>query len=106
MSQSLSFPIGCDRGIGHALARRFDRDGYKVFAGCLSAKSLEAQDLAANSVSGLVPIQMDVRDRDQVAAAATTITQLLGDSSKYETYTPYVGTVKRKFYHPRFDGSD
>lgn len=73
--------LGCDRGIGHALARRFDLDGYKVFAGCLDANCPQARDLAEKSVSGLVLVQMDVRDRKQVAMAAETITHQLGNNS-------------------------
>lgn len=82
MTLTFTFFSGCDRGIGHALAKKFDNDGYKVFAGCLSAKSPEAQELADNSKSGLVLIQMDVRDRAQVETAAQTIKQHLQDNSE------------------------
>ncbi|KAI8819644.1 NADPH-dependent 1-acyldihydroxyacetone phosphate reductase [Fimicolochytrium jonesii] len=61
---------GCsDGGIGHALAQRFHKGGYRVFA---TARRLEAmKDLAASGIETLV---LDVTKADSVAAVLAEVT--------------------------------
>ena len=62
---------GASSGIGRACALRLARRGLTVFAGVRS--EADAQSLLQIGLQGLVPIQLDVRDRSTLDAAATTV---------------------------------
>ena len=69
---------GASTGIGQACALRLDRGGHRVFAGV--RKPEDADRLAAQASSRLVPVILDICDADQIAAAATTIDAQVGAS--------------------------
>lgn len=50
---------GCDTGFGHEAALRLARQGWTVYAGCLTDAGMQALAAAAPA-SKLVPVQMDV----------------------------------------------
>ncbi|XP_022091037.1 D-beta-hydroxybutyrate dehydrogenase, mitochondrial-like [Acanthaster planci] len=64
---------GCDRGIGNALARYLDRQGFRVFAGCLFETGAGAQKLKRECSRKLQVVQMDVTSDEQVAEVARFI---------------------------------
>ncbi|XP_060083596.1 D-beta-hydroxybutyrate dehydrogenase, mitochondrial-like [Ylistrum balloti] len=56
---------GCDTGIGYTLARKLDRLGFTVYAGCLRGTS----DLRKHASKRLHVIQLDVTSDDSVSKA-------------------------------------
>ncbi|XP_060601959.1 D-beta-hydroxybutyrate dehydrogenase, mitochondrial-like isoform X2 [Ruditapes philippinarum] len=72
---------GCDRGIGYELVKRLDTIGYQVFAGCLFKGQKGEQELVAACSTRLTTLQMDVRNREQVKQAATSVQNHLGCNS-------------------------
>jgi NAD(P)-dependent dehydrogenase (short-subunit alcohol dehydrogenase family) len=56
---------------------RLDRDGWRVFAGVRREEDAEA--LRAEASDRLVPVMLDVTDRAQVAAAAETVGEAVGE---------------------------
>jgi NAD(P)-dependent dehydrogenase (short-subunit alcohol dehydrogenase family) len=68
---------GTSTGIGRAAALELDGRGFRVFAGVRSAAAAE-QFRAAASVR-LTPVELDVTDHAQIAAAAETIGEAVGD---------------------------
>ena len=63
---------GCGRGIGLALAIKFAREGWEVFAGARKAHAPLLWN-AARELPGLHPLQLDVLDDASVATCAATI---------------------------------
>lgn len=51
---------GCDTGFGNMLAKRLDKDGVKVFAGCLTESG--AQKLKSETSDQLVQMLIFVLD--------------------------------------------
>lgn len=76
------YTSGCDRGIGHELAKKLDSLGYHVFAGCLFKGQTGEQDLLAGCSSRLRTLQMDVKSQEQVQQAAALVQKMLGKNSK------------------------
>lgn len=68
---------GCDRGIGHVLAKQLDRKGFYVFAGCLKNRGQGSKDLVDGSSSRLQTLQLDVSKLTQVKSALHTVEQQL-----------------------------
>ncbi|KAH8026142.1 hypothetical protein HPB51_016453 [Rhipicephalus microplus] len=72
---------GCDRGFGQLLAKRLDRQGYKVFAGCLFPEQ-SRPELEEGSCSGLRVVPLDVTDDKQVAEAVTLVERELAGQQR------------------------
>ena len=58
---------GCDTGFGHELAKDLDRNGYNVFAGCLTERGEEI--LQNQCTCRLKTVRMDVSDPESVRKA-------------------------------------
>jgi NAD(P)-dependent dehydrogenase (short-subunit alcohol dehydrogenase family) len=69
---------GSSTGIGRATALRLDRDGWRVFAGV--RREEDAESLRAEGSDRLVPVMLDVTDAAQVAAAAESIGEKVGEA--------------------------
>ncbi|KAL5020170.1 hypothetical protein ScPMuIL_003062 [Solemya velum] len=70
---------GCDRGIGHNLAKQLDQLGFYVYAGCLQKGSEGEQELVRNCSSRLTTLQLDVCQLEQVENAVNKVTNELGN---------------------------
>ena len=73
------FITGCDTGFGNLLARKLDKNGANVFAGCLTAKG--ARDLSDVTSSRLVTVPIDVSVKDSVAKAYETVKTKLPENT-------------------------
>lgn len=73
----IKYIIGCDRGIGHVLAKQLDRKGFYVFAGCLKNRGQGSKDLVDGSSSRLQTLQLDISKLTQVKSALHTVEQQL-----------------------------
>ncbi|MGD0900780.1 MAG: SDR family NAD(P)-dependent oxidoreductase [Thermoguttaceae bacterium] len=69
---------GSSTGIGAACVRELDRRGFRVFAGVRS--EADADRLKADCSPRVVPLRLDVTKDDDIAAAAETIRQGVGDA--------------------------
>jgi NAD(P)-dependent dehydrogenase (short-subunit alcohol dehydrogenase family) len=67
---------GASSGIGKACAAALAREGWRVFAGVLTAR--EAISLENEGHKGLMPIVLDVTSDESIANARQTITEALG----------------------------
>ncbi|XP_077493318.1 retinol dehydrogenase 7-like [Amblyomma americanum] len=67
---------GCDTGFGHRLARRLSRQGFLVFAGCLSCDSDGAAEL--KSLPNIKVLELDVTKQAHVDDALDTVKRHLG----------------------------
>lgn len=66
---------GASTGIGKATALLLARTGYHVFAGVRSA---EAEKILRQDAAGLItPIMLDITQKEQIAAAAKTVSDTL-----------------------------
>jgi NAD(P)-dependent dehydrogenase (short-subunit alcohol dehydrogenase family) len=68
---------GCSVGVGYAAAMLMAREGWQVFAAVRT--STDAERLENEAPGSLRALLCDVRDRDQVFAAAETVVKALGD---------------------------
>lgn len=64
---------GASSGIGRATALLLDRAGYRVFAGVL--EDGEGDSLRSEASERLEPVQLDVTDAEQIAAAVARVAQ-------------------------------
>lgn len=71
MADRVAWITGASTGIGHALALRMARDGWKIAASARSADALEA--MARDSGGAIVAHPLDVTDQARAAAVAETI---------------------------------
>ncbi|XP_064482317.1 retinol dehydrogenase 7-like [Ornithodoros turicata] len=78
---------GCDRGFGNRLARRLDSLGFQVFAGCLNAKSEDAQHLKQQTSPRTHVFQLDVTRDEDIRAAVDMVKEQLGDNSLWGVVT-------------------
>ncbi len=69
---------GSSTGIGRATALRLDAAGFTVFAGVRSAPDGEA--LASAASARLTPLLIDVTNPTQIADAADTVAERVGDA--------------------------
>lgn len=79
-----SFPSGCDTGMGHRMAMRFDEMQMHVFAGCLRPEGSGAQKLKSTCSSRLHIVPLDITDEEQVKAAVKYVKANLPDGQKGE----------------------
>ena len=73
---------GCDTGLGHGMAKYFDRQGFRVFAGCLVSEGEGAKQLQSTCSDNLKVVQVDVTKDDEVQGAMKTVKESLGDEGK------------------------
>jgi NAD(P)-dependent dehydrogenase (short-subunit alcohol dehydrogenase family) len=78
------FITGASSGIGEACALGLDKLGYNVFAGVRREK--DGESLCQRASKRLLPVVVDIADREQVQAAAETVRQALGEK-------PLVGLI-------------
>jgi NAD(P)-dependent dehydrogenase (short-subunit alcohol dehydrogenase family) len=71
------FITGADKGLGLSLARRFLREGSRVFAG-LHRTGDQSPDLGGPFPGTFVPVPLDVADLGSVRAAAGRVAELAG----------------------------
>lgn len=70
---------GCDTGFGHALVKKLDNIGMRVFAGCLDKDSPGAISLK-NSCSERVHIlQLDITNEKEIEAATGIVRERVGE---------------------------
>uniref|UniRef100_A0A3Q0SSA4 Dehydrogenase/reductase (SDR family) member 9 n=1 Tax=Amphilophus citrinellus TaxID=61819 RepID=A0A3Q0SSA4_AMPCI len=67
---------GCDSGFGNLLARRLDKLGFRVIAGCYTGKGED--ELKKVSSNRLTTIHLDVTDSESVSKGAAFIKTLVG----------------------------
>lgn len=67
---------GASTGIGEACALRFDKAGWRVFAGV--RKDADGDALRKQASDGLTPILIDVTNQQQIDAAAKTVGEAVG----------------------------
>lgn len=68
---------GCDTGFGNRLAKRLSRNGFLVFAGCLSCESVGAEEL--KNLHNIEVLPLDVTKQKQVDEALDLVKKLLGN---------------------------
>lgn len=69
LSNHVTLITGANRGIGRSLVKTLlSRGARKIYAGARDPKSLE--DLVQEAGGRVLPVKLDIRDRDQVAQAA------------------------------------
>lgn len=87
---------GTSTGIGRATALDLDREGWRVFAGY--RKDADAESIAAEASERLVPLEIDVTDEGQIAAAAERIGEAVGadglDGLVNNAGTPFGGPLE------------
>ncbi len=80
------YPSGCDSGFGHDLAIKLDKQGMRVFAGCLFALGPGAQELKRTGSKRLEIIQVDITKDDQVANAEAEVRHKLGGEGRSKVF--------------------
>jgi NAD(P)-dependent dehydrogenase (short-subunit alcohol dehydrogenase family) len=75
--------VGCDTGFGNELAKRLDKLGVTVFAGCLFPEGPGAVELKSACSDQLHILNFDVTKEDHIKRAVETVTNSLGVKSKY-----------------------
>uniref|UniRef100_A0A674J734 Retinol dehydrogenase 5 n=1 Tax=Terrapene triunguis TaxID=2587831 RepID=A0A674J734_9SAUR len=71
------FITGCDSGFGHMLAKRLDRKGFRVLAGCLTQKG--ADNLQRTSSASLRATLLDVTSSESIQRAAAWVQAEVGE---------------------------
>jgi NAD(P)-dependent dehydrogenase (short-subunit alcohol dehydrogenase family) len=69
---------GASTGIGRASALHLDAAGWRVFAGV--RREQDAESLRKAASERLIPLRLDITDRDQVDAAAEAVAATVGDT--------------------------
>ena len=75
------FITGCDTGFGHLAAKRFDKLGCHVIAGCLTERGED--ELTKACSSRLKTVHLDVANHDSVVKAADVVKSLLPANTGY-----------------------
>ncbi|CAL1277610.1 unnamed protein product [Larinioides sclopetarius] len=83
------FITGCDSGMGHRMARRFDEMGMQVFAGCLQPAGKGALGLKRVCSDRLHIVPIDITNDQQVREAVTYVEANLppGEKGRIVTIT-------------------
>ncbi|KAL6115175.1 uncharacterized protein ACO6RY_00092 [Pungitius sinensis] len=68
---------GCDSGFGHHLARRLDRRGFVVFAGCLCPEGAGARSLVREGCGNVTVLKLDVTSDAEVQQAKRVVQENL-----------------------------
>jgi NAD(P)-dependent dehydrogenase (short-subunit alcohol dehydrogenase family) len=76
VSETTALVTGAASGIGMALARKLDAEGWRVFAG---VHRTPPDALLRGASERLTPLPLDVADPEQVTDAAERVAQALGD---------------------------
>ncbi|XP_067880889.1 retinol dehydrogenase 5 [Heterodontus francisci] len=71
------FITGCDTGFGNLLAKRLDRQGFRVLAGCLTQKGVDT--LQRSNSSTLKAVLLDVTDYSSIQKAADWVQAEVGE---------------------------
>ncbi len=71
--------LGCDSGFGYGMAKYFDRQGFRVFAGCLVSEGDGAKELQSICSERLKVVQLDVTKDEQIKRALKAVKEDLGD---------------------------
>ncbi|KAJ1084321.1 hypothetical protein NDU88_004472 [Pleurodeles waltl] len=72
--------IGCDSGLGYALAKHLDQLGFQVFAGVLNKKGEGADELRNACSPRLLLIQLDITSCEEAKKAYIEVKSSLKDS--------------------------
>ncbi|XP_064481525.1 retinol dehydrogenase 7-like [Ornithodoros turicata] len=70
---------GCDSGFGHALAKRLDTLGHKVYACCQFPDGPGAQKLRSSASNNIHVIGLDVTDIESIKNARQSVESTLGE---------------------------
>ncbi|KAJ3280136.1 Retinol dehydrogenase 5 [Borealophlyctis nickersoniae] len=62
---------GCDSGFGHDLCLRLARNGWTVYAGCLTETAVVA--LKEKGVPTLLPVKMDITKEEDIERVRSLI---------------------------------
>ncbi|KAL5018019.1 hypothetical protein ScPMuIL_003741 [Solemya velum] len=71
---------GCDTGFGHHLARRLDRSGFTVYAGCLDEHGDGAGTLRTSDTGRMHVLPLDVTSDTSVNSCLDYVTKMCGDN--------------------------
>uniref|UniRef100_A0A673KDM5 Retinol dehydrogenase 7-like n=1 Tax=Sinocyclocheilus rhinocerous TaxID=307959 RepID=A0A673KDM5_9TELE len=74
---------GCDSGFGHHLAKKLDRMGFAVFAGCLCPEGPRAQSLVEEGSDRMKVLQLDVTKDEDVSLAKDFVQANLPEKGLY-----------------------
>ncbi|XP_073683686.1 D-beta-hydroxybutyrate dehydrogenase, mitochondrial [Garra rufa] len=74
---------GCDSGFGHHLAKKLDRMGFTVFAGCLCPEGPGAQSLVKEGSERMKVLQLDVTKDDDISLAKDLVQANLPEKGLY-----------------------
>ncbi len=77
MAKKYVVVTGASKGIGRATVLQLGQRGFHVFAGVRQLEDGEA--LVAEGGSAIIPLQMDVTDQQQIAAAAVLVREQVGE---------------------------
>ena len=78
------FITGCDSGFGNLLAKKLDRLGFHVFAGCLTESG--AKDLKQACSERLVTTELNVTSEDSIVKAAKEVKDKLPGNTGKKKY--------------------
>eukprot|EP00061_Rhincodon_typus_P001897 g16075.t1 len=76
------FITGCDTGFGNLLAKRLERQGFCVLAGCLTQKGVDG--LQRNNSSTLKTVLLDVADCSSIRKAVDWVQAEVGEKGSHE----------------------
>uniref|UniRef100_A0A671N3G9 Zgc:113142 n=1 Tax=Sinocyclocheilus anshuiensis TaxID=1608454 RepID=A0A671N3G9_9TELE len=74
---------GCDSGFGHHLAKKLDRMGFTVFAGCLCPEGPGAQSLVEEGSDRIKVLKLDVTKDEDVSLAKDFVQANLPEKGLY-----------------------
>lgn len=85
LSDKHVFISGCDTGFGNLLAKRLNRKGFHVLAGCLTQSG--ADDLQKACPAGLKTTLLDVTNSESIKKAAEWVKAEVGSKGKNKMST-------------------
>lgn len=81
-SNKTVFISGCDSGMGHRMARRFDEMGMYIFAGCLQPEGGGALELKKSCSDRLHIVPLDITKEHQIQSAVEYVKNNLPPEAK------------------------